>query len=32
MIIFSMVLAPIIVGCILSIFNHWLENRRKKNK
>ncbi|WP_376698837.1 type I toxin-antitoxin system Fst family toxin [Listeria booriae] len=27
-----MVLAPIIVGCILSIFNHWLENRRKKNK
>ncbi|MBC2178157.1 type I toxin-antitoxin system Fst family toxin [Listeria booriae] len=32
MIIFSTVLAPIIVGCILSIFNYWLENRRKKNK
>ncbi|MBC1228634.1 type I toxin-antitoxin system Fst family toxin [Listeria booriae] len=32
MIIFSTVLAPIIVGCILSIFNYWLETRRKKNK
>ncbi|EUJ39488.1 hypothetical protein PWEIH_07286 [Listeria weihenstephanensis FSL R9-0317] len=28
--IFSTILAPVIVGCILAIFNHWLETRRKK--
>ncbi|SQC58753.1 Uncharacterised protein [Listeria newyorkensis] len=30
--IFSTILAPVIVGCVLAVFNHWLETRRKKNK
>ncbi|MBC1435154.1 type I toxin-antitoxin system Fst family toxin [Listeria rocourtiae] len=30
--IFSTILAPVIVGCILAVFNHWLETRRKKKK
>ncbi|WP_241480738.1 type I toxin-antitoxin system Fst family toxin [Listeria booriae] len=32
MIIFSTILAPIVVGCVLAIFNHWLELRRKKKR
>ncbi|MBC1228644.1 MULTISPECIES: type I toxin-antitoxin system Fst family toxin [Listeria] len=32
MLIFSTILAPIVVGCVLAIFNHWLEIRRKKTK
>ncbi|MBC1457125.1 type I toxin-antitoxin system Fst family toxin [Listeria newyorkensis] len=30
--IFSTILAPVIVGCVLAVFNHWLETRRKKKR
>lgn len=30
--IFSTILAPVVVGCILAVFNHWLETRRKKKR
>ncbi|MBC1500137.1 type I toxin-antitoxin system Fst family toxin [Listeria weihenstephanensis] len=32
MYIFSTILAPIIVGCVLATFNYWLEMRSKKKK
>ncbi|MBC1292776.1 type I toxin-antitoxin system Fst family toxin [Listeria booriae] len=32
MLVFSAIIAPIIVGCVLSIFNYWLENRCKKTR
>ncbi|WP_118907559.1 type I toxin-antitoxin system Fst family toxin [Paenilisteria weihenstephanensis] len=32
MIIFSAVIAPIVVGCVLALFSHWLETRRKHYK
>ncbi|EHD1589140.1 type I toxin-antitoxin system Fst family toxin [Listeria monocytogenes] len=32
MLIFPTILAPIVVGCILSSFNYWLDNRRKKKR
>ncbi|EUJ30527.1 type I toxin-antitoxin system Fst family toxin [Listeria cornellensis] len=30
--IFTTILAPVIVGCVLAVFNHWLETRRKKKE
>ncbi|MBA3927640.1 type I toxin-antitoxin system Fst family toxin [Listeria rustica] len=30
--IITTVLAPIVVGCVLAIFNHWLEVRSKEKK
>ncbi|MBA3925469.1 type I toxin-antitoxin system Fst family toxin [Listeria rustica] len=32
MFILSTILAPIIVGCVLAVFNNWLEIRSKKQK
>ncbi|WCD42572.1 type I toxin-antitoxin system Fst family toxin [Paenilisteria newyorkensis] len=32
MFIIITILAPIIVGCVLAIFNRWLEARAKENK
>ncbi|MBC2177220.1 type I toxin-antitoxin system Fst family toxin [Listeria booriae] len=32
MLVFSDIIAPIIVGCVLSIFDYWLESRRKKTR
>ncbi|MBC1921471.1 type I toxin-antitoxin system Fst family toxin [Listeria grayi] len=29
MLFFSYIIAPVIVGCILATYNHWLNNRRK---
>ncbi|MBC1937899.1 type I toxin-antitoxin system Fst family toxin [Listeria grandensis] len=32
MFIFPTILAPIVVGCVLATFNHWLETQRKKKR